>query len=89
MCNQHFLRFLSFRVRSRIALLYFFFLFWIWNKFVYEKILLYSQLSLTKHLLKTDHPRLVLPPSPPPPAIVQSLAVTMLSMTNNGHFWNR
>ena len=44
----------------------FFFLFWIWNKFVYEKILLYSQLSLTKHLFKTDHPRLVLPPRPLP-----------------------
>ena len=43
-----------------------FFLFRIWNKFVYEKILLYSQLSLTKHLFKTDHPRLVLPPPPPP-----------------------
>ena len=56
--SQNFLR--TAEVLSWIALLYFFLTSWIWNKFVFEKILLYKQ------LFKSDNP-LVLGP-----VIVQS-----------------
>ena len=56
MCYQHLARFLSFRVLSGIALRYFFFLQWIWHTFA-----IYSQLSLNKHLFKTDNSLVVAP----------------------------
>ena len=40
---------------SCLALFFFFFTSWIWNKFVFEKILLY------KHLFKSDNPLLLAP----------------------------
>ena len=56
--SQNFLR--TADVLSWIALLYFFLTSWIWNKFVFEKILLY------KHLFKSDNPLML------GPVIVQS-----------------
>ena len=52
MCDQHFAKSLTI---SWIALLYLFLTLWIWDKFVFEKILLYKQ------LFKSDNPLVLAP----------------------------